>query len=313
MSTSITKAIRVHQYGEADVLQLEEIVRPEPLAGEVLIHVRYAGVQPIDWKIRKGWMQSVFPMTFPYIPGFSISGIVEKVGSGVTQFQAGQAVFGMTFSGAYSEYTISKINNLVPIPEGVSLEDAVMITSGASTAWKALFSEGGLQAGQKVLIHAAAGGVGQFAIQLAKWRGAEVIGTASTGNVEFVRSLGANQVIDYQKTAFEEVVNDVDLVVDAAGGDTLERSWSVVKKGGTLVSLVQPLSQEKARDLGIQVHFNTGEVTVENLRTLAQLMADGTIKAEIEKIYPLYEATEAHKKSESGHARGRILLQVHSD
>lgn len=313
MVTSSMKAIRVHQYGEVGELQVEEIARPEPQADEVLIQVRYAGVNPIDWKVRKGLVHHLIPMTFPYIPGLAISGIVEKVGSDVTQFQAGQAVFGMTLSGAYSQYTVSKANDLVQIPEGVSLEDAVALVSGASTAWKALFSEGDLQPGQTVLIHAAAGGVGQFAVQLAKWRGAKVIGTASTGNVEFVRSLGADQVIDYKNTAFEEVVSDVDLVVDAVGGDTLERSWSVIKKGGTLVSIVQPLSQEKANDLGIQVHFNTSKPTTENLRTLAVLMADGTIKAEIEQIYPLHEAAEAHKKSESRHARGRILLQAQSN
>ncbi|MEW4153943.1 NADP-dependent oxidoreductase [Bacillus thuringiensis] len=195
----------------------------------------------------------------------------------------------------------------------MSLKEAATITAGASTAWKALFKEGGLEKGQKVLIHAAAGGVGQFAVQLAKWKGAEVIGTVSTDNIEFIKSLGADQAIDYRNIPFEEVVSNIDLVIDAVGGDILERSWSIIKKGGTLVSLVQPPSEEKGKEFDIQTRFNTSEATQEDLCILAQLLAEGTIHAEIEKIYPLHEVRKAHQKSELGHARGRILLQINSN
>ncbi|MWV47395.1 zinc-binding dehydrogenase [Paenibacillus sp. HJL G12] len=313
MSSSVMNAIRVHQYGNTDVLKHERIELPEPKDNEILIKVRYATVTPFDWKMRKGLLHRVFPKSFPYIPGGSFSGVVEKVGAQVTNFEVGQAVFGSSMYGGYAEYTLSTEEHLLPMPNGLTYESAATITAGAAPAWKALFSEGNLQPNQKVLIHAAAGGVGQFAVQLAKWRGAKVVGTASTHNVEFVKSLGADEVIDYNKTAFEDVVDEFDLVVDAVGGNTLEQSWKIVKKSGTLVSLTQPLSAERAKEIGIQVHFNTRQATMDNLKTIAHLLADGQITSEIEHVYPWYEVKEAHEKSETGHARGRILLEINSN
>jgi NADPH:quinone reductase-like Zn-dependent oxidoreductase len=196
--------------------------------------------------------------------------------------------------------------------QGDEHEDAASIRAGADTAWKALFTEGELEAGQTVLIHAAAGGVGQFAVQLAKWKGATVIGTASTANLNFVKSLGADQVIDYTATAFEEIVKEVDLVVDSVGGDTENLSWTVLKRGGILVSLTQPPSQENAQKYGITAKFNTKFPTYENLQTIAQLIADGKIKAEIDSVFLLSETNKALEKSEARHGRGRILLSVNS-
>lgn len=312
MSSLEMNAIRVHQYGDINVLEHESIERPEPKDNELLIKVRYATVTPFDWKMRKGLLHSVFPKTFPYIPGGSISGVVEKVGSGVKNFKVGQAVFGTTSNGGYTEYTISTEENLLLMPDGLTYESAATITAGAAPAWKALFSEGNLQPNQKVLIHAAAGGVGQFAVQLAKWFGASVTGTASTNNIEFVKSLGADEVIDYKKTALADIEDEFDLVVDAVGGNTLEQSWKVVKKGGTLVSLTQPLSLERAEEMGIHVHFNSGQATMDNIKTIATLLADGKISSEIEKVFLLHEVKKAHEKSETGHARGRILLEMNS-
>ena len=323
MSQSKMRAILVHEYGDSDVLKLEEVNRPNPSEGEVLVKIRYASVIPLDWKIRNGWVQNAFPMKLPYIPGFYASGIVESVGSGVHEFAVGDRVFGM-IPGAYAEYGIASgivnqtdeeygsapQNGLVKMPDGLSFEDAATIRAGAETAWKALFSEGELKAGQTVLIHAAAGGVGQFAVQLAKWKGAHVIGTASTSNIDFVKSLGVDQVIDYTRTAFEEVIKEVDLVVDAVGGETEIRSMSVLKKGGILVSLTRPPSQEMALKHGITAKFNTQFPTYANLQTIAQLIADGTIKAQIDSIFSLDQANKAHEKSETGHRRGRILLSV---
>ncbi len=250
MNKSLMKAVVVHEYGGVDVMKLEEVERPQPQGGEVLVRVNFAAVLPLDWKIRNGSARAVFPKTFPYIPGAAVSGIIESVGTDVTDFQAGDRVFG-SVNGAYAEYGIegvsgvfSPLNGLVHMPEKLSFENAATIRAGADAAWKVLFSEGDLEAGQTVLIHAAAGGVGQFAVQLAKWKGATVIGTASTSNLDFVKSLGADQVIDYTTTPFEQVVNDVDLVVDSVGGDTQDRSWSVLKRGGILVTLSQPPSQE---------------------------------------------------------------------
>jgi NADPH:quinone reductase-like Zn-dependent oxidoreductase len=314
MSKTLMNAVRVHEYGGPDVLKLEEAERPQPQVGEVLVRVAYAAVLPLDCRIRKGMLVEVFPQTLPYIPGGVASGIVESVGENVTDFKVGDQVFGK-IRYAYAEYAIvsvsepySVFNGLLHVPENLKLEDAATIGAGAESAWKALFTEGNLESGQTVLIHAAAGGVGQFAVQLAKWKGARVIGTASKTNLDFIKSLGADQVIDYTSTYFDEVVKDVDLVVDSVGGDTQDRSWSVMKPGGTLVSLVQPPSQEKAGEYGATAKFNSAFATYDNMKTIAQLLANGTIKAQIDRIYLLDKVREAHIQSESRHSRGRILL-----
>lgn len=309
MSKTKMNAILIHEYGGPEVLKLEEVDRPNPSAGEVLVSIHYAAVIPLDWKIRNGWMQNVYPKSFPYIPGACVSGIVESVGPGVTEFNVGARVFGQV-DGAYAEYGIAKVNKLLKMPNGLSFEAAATIGAGADTAWRALFTEGELKAGQTVLIHAAAGGVGQFAVQLAKWKGAHVIGTASTANLDFVKALGADQVIDYTTTAFEDVIKEVDLVVDSVGGDTENRSWGVLKQGGILVSLTQPASQENAQKHGVTAKFNTKFPTYEDLQTIAQLIADGTIKAEIDSIFPLSQTNKALEKSEARHSRGRILLRL---
>lgn len=325
LSKRYMKAVRVHEYGGPNVLKLDEVERPEPSAGEVLVKIRYAAVIPLDWKIRNGWVQNVFPKTLPYIPGFYASGTIESTGPGVTGFAVGDRVFGM-IEGAYAEYGVARVNEstsaehghapvneLVKMPDGLGFEDAASIRAGAETAWKALFTEGELKAGQTVLIHAAAGGVGQFAVQLAKRIGAKVIGTASTSNLEFVKSLGADQVIDYTTTAFEDVVREVDLVVDGVGGEVENRSWAVLKRGGILVALTQPPSQENARKYGVTAKFNTKFPTYADLQTLAQWIADGTLRAKIDSVFPLSEAGKAMAKSETGHGRGRILLRVGSN
>lgn len=311
MSTLLMQAILINEYGNSDVMKFGEVERPLPLAGQVLVRIIYAAAIPLDWKIRNGWLQDVFQTTFPYTPGFSVSGIVESVGAGVTEFQAGDHVFGNVM-GAYAEYGIAVVNELVLMPENLTFEDAASFRGGADAAWKALFTEGNLEAGQTVLIHAAAGGVGQYAVQLAKWKGAKVIATASTANLDFVKSLGADLVIDYTTTLFEEFAKDVDLVVDLIGGDTENRSWPVVKKGGILVSLTQPPSAEKAKEYGITAKFNSKFPTYANLQTIAELIAQGTIKAKIDTIYPLSEAKKALEKSEARHGQGRILLSVNS-
>ncbi|HBU83899.1 MAG TPA: NADP-dependent oxidoreductase [Paenibacillus sp.] len=312
MHTSTMKAIQVHQYGGPETLQFEqEVQRPEPAAGEVLVRIQYAGAIPLDWKIRNGWLQDMFVKKLPYTPGTAMSGIVESVGDGVETFQPGDRVFG-NVTGSYAEYGIAPAQDLVHMPNGLSFEDAATIKGGAEAAWKALFTEGELEAGQTVLIHAAAGGVGQYAVQLAKWKGAHVIATASGDNVDFVASLGADQVIDYKTSLFEEQVSNVDLVVESVGGEIEDRSWGVLKRGGKLVSLTQLPSAEKAEQHGVTAKFNTKFPTSEDLNIIAQLMAEGSLRPEIDSIFPLSAANQAHAKSEARHGRGRILLDVRS-
>ncbi|MFF2448326.1 NADP-dependent oxidoreductase [Neobacillus sp. NPDC058068] len=309
MASKMMQAIQVYQYGGPEELKIENIPCPEPKGGEVLIRVEAAGVLPIDWKIRRGLTKNIFPVHFPYIPGSAFSGVVEKQGPGVTDFQIGQFVFGRA-KGTYTEYTISSVDELIPMPENLTFTEAATITGGAAAAYNALFNEGELVSGQKVLIHGAAGGVGSFATQFAHWKGANVIGTASTKNVDFIRLLGADNVVDYNKTQFEKVVKDVDLVLDTVGGDTLQRSLSIIKPGGTLISLVEQPPIDKAKELGINAKKNSSLASKEDLRAIADLIAQKKIKAIADKIFTLNEVQHAHSVSETGHGRGRIVLQI---
>ena len=320
MAKRMMQAIRVHQYGGPEHLKLEQIPCPEPQAGEVLIRIHSTGILPIEWKIRQGFFRTMRPSIFPYIPGSAIAGVVEEVGSGVTAFQKGQAVFGRSTNGAYAEYTTTAVDppalkpetfSLLALkPEALSFDEAATLSGGATIAWTALFEDGALQAGQRVLIHGAAGGVGSFAVQFARWKGAQVIGTTSKANMDFVRSLGAGTVIDYSSATFEHEVRDVDLVLDTIGGETLQRSMQVVKRGGTLISLLEQPSSELARANGIHARKNAAVPTSNLLQTIAQLIVEGDIKAIVGATFPLQEANLAHELSQTGHGRGRIVLHI---
>ena len=320
VSKYMMHAIRVHQYGGPEQLRLEQIPCPEPQAGEVLIRVHAAGVLPADWKLRQGLFHAVRPVSFPYIPGSAIAGVVAEVGPAVTTVNVGQAVFGRSTNGAYAEYTTTAVASpalsletfslLAEKPETLSFNEAATISGGATTAWAALFEDGGLQPGQRVLIHGAAGGVGSFAVQFARWKGAEVIGTTSPGNRDFVRALGAESVVEYTSTPFEQVVHDVDLVLDTIGGETLRRSMQVVKPGGTLVSLLEEPPADLAQKYGIRALKNATAPTSGLLLTIAQLIQEGRVTPTIARIFPLTEARLSHELSQSGHGRGRIVLHI---
>ena len=310
MSTQTIKAIRVHDYGNADQLKLEQIPQPEPQEGEVLVRVYAAAVNPVDWKIRAGWLKNFRPSTFPYVPGADLAGVVEKVGSGVTSFQPGQEVFGRSSKGSYTEYGIAPANALALKPKSLSFDEAATIPVGATTAWQGLFDHGNLQSGQRVLILGGAGGVGLFAVQFARWKGAHAISTASTGNVDFVRSLGAETVVDYTKTRVEDEVHDVDLVFDTVGGAALASAWPILKRGGTLVSTAGQPDEAKARELGVRTESFSAQVTSELLSTFAQLISEGQVKTVVGATFPLSEAGKAQELSQGGHGRGRIILHI---
>jgi NADPH:quinone reductase-like Zn-dependent oxidoreductase len=310
MSTKTIHAIRIHDYGDANQLKLEQIPQPEPQEGEVLVRVYAAGVNPVDWKLRAGWMKNFRPSTFPYVPGADLAGVVEKVGSGVTSFQAGQEVFGRSSQGSYTEYGIAPANTLALKPKSLSFDEAATIPVGATTAWQGLFDHGNLQSGQRVLILGGAGGVGLFAVQFAHWKGAHVISTASTRNVDFVRSLGAETVIDYTKAHVEDEVHDIDLVFDTVGGATLATAWPTLKRGGTLVSIAGQPDAGKARELGVRTANFSAQVTSELLSTFARLIDEGQIKTFVGATFPLSEAGKAQELSQSGHGRGRIVLHI---
>lgn len=310
MSTRTIHAIQVHDYGDANQLRYEQIEMPEPQAGQVLTRVYAAGVNPVDWKIRSGMARNFMPATFPYIPGADFAGVVEKVGPGVTNFHPGQEVFGGRAQGAYTEYALAAANTMALKPKSISFEDAAAIPIGATTAWQGLFDHGQLQPGQRVLILGGAGGVGLFAVQFARWKGAEVISTTSTKNVDFVRSLGAQQIIDYTKNRVEDVVQNVDLVLDTVGGQPLATVWPTLKRGGTLITIAGQPDEDKARELGVRTGRFSAQITGDLLQQFVQLIEEGQIKVFVSDTFPLEQAAQAQQLSESGHGRGRIVLQV---
>jgi NADPH:quinone reductase-like Zn-dependent oxidoreductase len=310
MSTQTMQAVQVHRYGGPEQLKLEEKPRPQPQTGEVLVRVYAAGVNPIDWKIRQGLMKESRPVTFPFTPGIEVAGVVEGVGPGVTAFEIGQAVFGQSARGAYAEYITESVEALALKPETLSFAEAATVPVGATTAWRALFDNGGLTSGQRVLIQGAAGGVGLFAVQLAKWKGAHVIGTASTANLDFVRGLGADTVVDYTTTPVESVVHEVDLVLDGVGGETLISSLAALRRGGTLISIAGLPPQEEAQARGVRAAFIRNLYSRELLQTVTRFIDEGRIKVTAGKTFPLSEVQQAHEYSRSGHGRGRIVLQI---
>src|SRR5712675_1865153 len=310
------KAIRIHNYGGPEVLKYEDAPRPDPKADEVLIRVHAAGVNPIDWKVREGHMKDFWPHKFPLILGWDVSGTVEEVGSGPAaegRFKIGDEVYSLpdpTRNGAYAEYIVVRESEVALKPNSLHHIRAAAVPLAALTAWQSLFDTAQLQPGQRVLIHAGSGGVGHFAVQLAKWKGAYVFATASTKNQDLLRELGVDEPIDYTKQKFEDVARDVDLVLDLIGGETQERSWSVLKKGGVLLSLVQPPSVEKAKALGIRAAFVAVHPNGAQLAEIAKLIDSGELKLTIDRILPLSEVRRAHELSQSGHTHGKIVLRV---
>jgi NADPH:quinone reductase-like Zn-dependent oxidoreductase len=270
-------------------------------------------VNPIDWKVREGHMKDFWPHKFPLILGWDVSGTIEEVGPGVSRFKIGDEVYSVpdsTRNGAYADYIVVRESELALKPNSLHHIRAAALPLAAVTAWQALFDAGQLVSGQRMLIHGGSGGVGHVAVQLAKWKGAYVFATASTKNQELLRELGVDEPIDYTKQKFEDVARDVDLVLDLIGGETQERSWSILKKGGVLLSLVQPPSVEKAKALGVRAAFVAGHPSGAQLAEIAKLIDSGELKPVIDRILPLSEARRAHELSQSGHAHGKIVLRV---
>jgi NADPH:quinone reductase-like Zn-dependent oxidoreductase len=308
------KAVRIHNYGGPEVLRFEDVPRPTPGSGELLIKVHAAAVNPIDGKIRAGYMKEIVSFALPFIPGWDVSGVVETTGSGVTKFKKGDEVYArpdLSRNGAYAEYIVVKEAETALKPRSVDHVHSAAIPIVASTAWQALFDHAALANEQRILVHGAAGGVGSFAVQLAKWKGAFVIGTASTQNQAFLRELGVDEAIDYEKTRFEDVVRNVDVVFDPIGGDTRTRSWKVLKKSGILVSIVgPPPSADEAAKHGVRSAFFSAQTNASQLAAIAKLVDSGKLYPIVETVLPLAEARRAHELSEKGHARGKIVLKV---
>ncbi len=305
------KAVRFHQFGGPEVLQYEDVPKPEPQVGQVLVRVHAAGVNPVDWKLREGWLRAL-NLPLPITNGGDVSGVVEAIGPGVTEFKVGDAVFGGTgLMGGYAEYIAVAAAALARKPTSLDHIQAASVPLAALTGWQALFDVGGLKPGQRVLIHAAAGGIGSLAVQFARLHGAHVIGTASAGNVDYVRGLGAHEVIDYQKAPFETAVRDVDLVLDLIGGEVESRSWSVLKPGGLLVGVVgvQP-SAENANAAGVRCAAIFMAPNGDQLGHIAGLIDGGKVKVTVSGTHSLADAAEAQELVRQGHTRGKFVLRI---
>ena len=307
------KAVCIYSYGGPGVLVYNDAPVPRPQKGEVLVRVHAAGINPVDWKIREGHLKEMLHHTLPLVLGWDMSGVVEVVGSGVIHMRVGDEVFShpdISRDGAYAEFIVIKESEVALKPKSIDYIHAAALPLAGLTAWQTLFDAGGLKAGQRVLIHAAAGGVGHLAVQLAKERGAQVIGTASARNHDFLRKLGAEQIIDYKTVRFEEAVQPVDVVIDTMGGEIQERSWKVLKRGGVLVSIVSPPSAEIATAHGVRQAFVLTQPNAGQLAEIAKLVDADKLKAIVETIMPLSDATRAQEVSERGHTRGKIVLRV---
>lgn len=304
------KAIRIHEFGNPDVLKYEDIAIPTPGSGELLIKIHAAGMNPIDWKIREGYIPNY---TLPHILGSDFSGVVEVIGPDITKWAPGDEVFGstdMAMDGSYAEYTVMKESEIALKPKSLDHVHTAAIPLAALTAWQALFDHAGLVKGQRILIHGAAGGVGHFAVQFAKWKGAIVIGATSDDGDVLIKELGADEAIDYKQIDFDNVVCGVDAVLDLIGGDVQDRSWKTLKKGGVLVSTVGIKSPEKAEEYGVRAIGMLRHSNAEQLTQIADLIELSAVRPIVGTVMPLSEAVKAHQLLESGHGHGKIVLKV---
>ena len=316
MSEKTMRAVVAEHTGGPEVLRLREVERPVPGMTEILVRVRAAGVNPTDWKSRAGG--GLPGKSFPAILGYDVAGVIEEVGPGVTMYRPGDEVLGMPLfpflPGGYAEYVAAPGRQFVRKPAAMSFEQAAGLPLAALTAWQGLFDTAGLRSGQRVLVHAAAGGVGHLAVQIAKSAGAYVVGTASAAKHDFVRALGADEMIDYRTQDFAEVLREqpVDVVFDPIAGDYSARSVGILRDGGALVSIlpVDAEATELARARGIPTGFTLVEPDRLALTAIADLVEQGRLRVEIDSVFPLAEAAAAHRHGETNRASGKIVLRV---
>ncbi|MEP7014704.1 MAG: NADP-dependent oxidoreductase [Verrucomicrobiota bacterium] len=307
------KAVVIRAYGGSEALKFEDVLRPEPKDDEILVRVLAASVNPVDVAICKGYLAELIGNKFPLILGMDAAGMVEKTGAKITKFKVGDPVFAfftLADEGGYAEFVVAKEDEVAPKPKAVTYAQAAAVPAAGSTAWQAMVDTAKLSAGQTVLIHGGSGGVGHFAIQIAKARGAKVIATASTANQEFLKQMGADQVVDYTKAKFEDVAKDVDVVLDAVGGETLKRSYGVVKKGGIIVTIVDEPDAAELTARGIRGVTLRASPKASVLEELGRLIDAKKITPVVSQTFPLSEVAKAHEQIATRHTRGKIVFQV---
>lgn len=309
-----TKAVVINQYGDKDQLEEATVTLPELGGKQVLVSVDATSINPIDWKLREGYLAQMFPWDFPIILGWDVAGTIEEVGSAVKDWKVGDRIFARpdtTRFGTYAEHTIVDEHLLAPLPKGVSANEAAAVPLAGLTAYQALFDHGHVTEGQKVLIHAGAGGVGTYAIQLAKAKGAYVYTTASEKNHELLKSLGADEVIDYRSTDFRDVAKEVDMVLDTMGGDVQKNSMDILKEGGYLISILSIEDEDKAKEKGIHAKAVWLDTNGKQLKELGDLMEEGKLKSVVGETFLLTRQGiyDAHALSETHHAVGKIVIE----
>jgi len=307
------KAIRIHRYGDESVLVLDDTPKPMIRHDEVLIRVVAAGVNPVDWKIREGRLKDFLPHRLPLTLGWDVSGVVDDVGMSVQGFRPGDLVYSrpdIARDGCYAEFVAVRASEVALRPTTISHVEAAALPLAGITAWQAIVETARVSTGQRVLIHAAAGGVGSLAVQLAKWRGAHVIATASARNADLVGFLGADEVVNHRREKFFERVANVDVVFDTVGGQVQQESWRTLKPGGMMVSIVDPPSEEIAKQRGVRSAFIFIQPNAEILEQLAGLVDAGQVRPIVGAEFALQDAAAAHRLSRTGRARGKIVLYV---
>jgi NADPH:quinone reductase-like Zn-dependent oxidoreductase len=305
------KAVVAHEYGAPEVLKFEDVPRPEPKENQALVRVIASSVNPADPLTLSGKYAREFGSHLPLIPGYDIAGIIEKSGAKVTKLKKGDAVYGYpTFGGGWAEYVNVTEGEVAAKPKSLSFVEAAAVPVGALTAWQSLVTIAHLGAGQTILIHGGSGGVGSFAVQIAKARGARVIATASTANQDLLKQLGSDVAIDYSKTKFEDVAKDVDAVLDPVGKDTLARSYDVVKKGGLVMCLVALPDRAELEKRGIHGAAISVHPDANDLVEIAHLIDTGKIKPVVTQVRPLSDAIAAQQQAATHHTRGKVVLKI---
>jgi NADPH:quinone reductase-like Zn-dependent oxidoreductase len=305
------KAVVAHEYGAPEVLKYEDAPQPEPKENELLVRVIACGVNPADPLVISGRMAQQFGTHLPLIPGYDVAGVVEKTGAKVTKFKKGDAVYGYAlFGGGWAEYAVLAENEAALKPRSSTFVETAAVPMGALTAWQGLVDAAKLSEGQTVLIHGGSGGVGSFAVQIAKAKGAKVIATASTANQDLLKQLGADVAIDYTKTKFEDVAKDVDVVFDTVGRDTLARSYPIVKKGGIITTIVSRPDPAQIEKLGIRGASIFSHPDGNELAEITKLIEAGKIKPVVGQVLPLTEAVKASQQAETHHTRGKLVLKI---
>ncbi len=304
------KAVRIHDFGSSDQVRLEDVPMPQVSAGKALVHVRAAAVNPVDWMIREHVYNPEGADRVPLTLGQDFSGVIAKIGPGSnTSFLEGDEVFGETW-GSFAEYALVPVGDLVRKPKNIDFVVAASLPMPALTAWQAVIDTAGASPGMKFLIHGAGGGVGSFAAQFAKWKGAEVFATASAPSFDYLRSVGIVHIVDYQRERFEQKVREVDVVIDPLGAEVQARSWSVLKRGGMLINLVGEIDEDAARKAGVRAVEFAMEYDTEELEEIAALVERGIIKPHITQVLPLDRARQAVDLNQQGKSHGKIVLEV---